>query len=71
MRVRYEHAERSQTTFEAPLLDDAGVERLRERPLARRRRLEEIGDELRGINGRVRIEIDDDALTYLRERTVI
>jgi len=71
MRVRYEHAERSQTTFEAPLLDDAGVERLRERLLARRRRLEEIGDELREINGRVRIEIDDDALTYLRERTVI
>jgi hypothetical protein len=71
MRARYEHAERSQTTIEAPLLDDADAERLRERLLARRRRLEEIGDQLREINGRVRIEIDDDALAYLREREVI
>ncbi len=71
MRARYEHAERSQTTVEAPLLDDAGVERLRERVVARWRRLEEIGDDLREINGRARIEIDDDALTYLRERAVI
>jgi hypothetical protein len=71
MRARYEHAERSQTTFEAPLLDDADAERLRKRLLARRRRLEEIGDQLREINGRVRIEIDDDALAYLREREVI
>jgi hypothetical protein len=71
MRVRYEHAERGQTTIEAPLLDDADAERLRERLLARRRRLEEIGDQLREINGRIRIEIDDDALVYLRERAVI
>jgi len=71
MRARYEHAERSQTTFEAPLLDDADVERLRERVVARWRRLEEIGDQLRELNGRLRIEIDDDALVYLRERAVI
>jgi hypothetical protein len=71
MRARYEHAERSQTTFEAPLLDGAEAARLRERLVARQRRLEEIGDQLREINGRVRIEIDDDALAYLREREVI
>jgi hypothetical protein len=71
MRARYEHAERSQMTFEAPLLDDAEAERLRERLVARRRRLDEIGDQLREINGRVRIEIDDDALRYLREREII
>jgi hypothetical protein len=71
MRARYEHAERSQTTIEAPLLDDADAERLRERLVARRRRLEEIGDQLRELNGRIRIEIDDDSLSYLREREVI
>jgi hypothetical protein len=71
MRARYEHTERSQTTFEAPLLDDAEAVRLREQLVARRRRLEEIGDQLREINGRVRIEIDDDALAYLREREVM
>jgi hypothetical protein len=71
MRARYEHAERSQTTVEAPLLDGADAARLRERLVARRRRLEEIGDQLREINGRVRIEIDDDALAYLHEREVM
>jgi hypothetical protein len=71
MRARYEHAERGQTTFEAPLLDDADVERMRERLLARRRRLEEIGDQLREINARIRIEIADDALAYLHEWEVI
>jgi hypothetical protein len=71
MRARYEQTERSQTTIEAPLLDGAEAARLRERLVARRRRLEEIGDQLREMNGRVRIEIDDDALAYLREREVI
>jgi len=28
-------------------------------------------DQLRELNGRIRIEIDDDALVYLRERAVI
>jgi hypothetical protein len=71
MRARYEHTERSETTFKAPLLDGAEAARLRERLVARQRRLEEIGDHLREINGRVRIEIDDDALAYLREREAI
>jgi hypothetical protein len=71
MRARYEHAEGSQTTVEAPLLDGAEAARLRKRLVARRRRLEEIGDQLREINGRVGIEIDDDALAYLREREVM
>jgi hypothetical protein len=71
MRARYEQADRSQTTVEAPLLDDADADRLRERIVARRRRLDEIGDRLRELNSNVRVEVDDAALAYLREREVI
>lgn len=71
MRARYEQAERSVTTVDAPLLDDADANRVRERIVVCRRRLEEIGDRLRELNGSVRIEIDDGALTYLREQEVI
>jgi len=44
---------------------------LRERIVACRRRLEEIGDRLRELNNNVRIEIDDTSLIYLREQEVI
>jgi hypothetical protein len=71
MRARYEQAERSDTTIDAPLLNDADAERLRERIVACRRRLEEIGDRLRELNGSIRVEIDDATLTYLREQEVI
>ncbi|HUC63953.1 MAG TPA: hypothetical protein VMA53_00915 [Stellaceae bacterium] len=71
MRARYEQAQRSETTIDAPLLDDADAERLRERIVACRRRLEEIGDRLRELNSGVRVEIDDVALAYLREEEVI
>lgn len=70
MRARYEHAESGKTTLEAPLVDDAGTERLRARMLACRRRIEEIGDRLRELNGTVRVEIDE-ALAYLRAQEVI
>jgi hypothetical protein len=71
MRARYEQAERSVTTVDAPLLDDTDAARVRERIVACRRRLEEIGDRLRELNGSVRVEVDDTALTYLREQDVI
>jgi hypothetical protein len=71
MRARYEQAERGDTTVEAPLLDDADAERLRERIITCRRRLEEIGDRLRELNGSIRVEIEDAALGYLREQEVI
>lgn len=71
MRARYEQAERSVTTVDAPLLDDTDVKRVRERIVVCRRRLEEIGDRQRELNGSVRVEIDDAALTYLREQEVI
>jgi hypothetical protein len=70
MRARFEQAEPGETTVEAPLLDDADAARLRERIVACRRRLEEIGDRLRELNGSVRVEIDDGALAYLREQQV-
>lgn len=71
MRARYEQAERGVTTVDAPLLDDSDAKRVRERIVACRRRLEEIGDRLRELNGSVRVEIDDAALAYLREQEVI
>jgi len=71
MRARYEQTEPGETTVEAPLLDDADAERLRERIVACRRRLEEIGDRLRELNGGIRVEIDDAMLAYLREQEVI
>jgi len=71
MRARYEQAERSATTVEAPLLDEADAERLRERIVACRRRREDIGDRLRELNGSIRVEIDDAALDYLRAQDVI
>jgi hypothetical protein len=71
MRARFEQAEPGETSVEAPLLDDADAERLRERIVACRRRLEEIGDRLRELNGSVRIEVDDATLVYLREQQII
>jgi hypothetical protein len=71
MRARYEQADQGDVTIDAGLLDDADAERLRERIVACRRRLEEIGDRLRELNGSVRIEIDDAALAWLREHEVI
>jgi hypothetical protein len=71
MRARYEQAEPGETTVEAPLLDDADAERLRERIVGCRRRLEEIGDRLKELNGSIRVEIDDTTLAYLREQEVI
>jgi hypothetical protein len=71
MRARYEQAQRSETTIEAPLLDDADAARLRERIVACRRRLEEIGDRLRELNSGIRVEIDDAVIAYLREQEVI
>jgi hypothetical protein len=71
MRARFEQAEPGETSVEAPLLDDADAERLRERIVGCRRRLEEIGDRLRELNGSIRVEIDDPTLTYLREQEVI
>jgi hypothetical protein len=71
MRVRYEQAEPGETTIMVPLLDDTHAERLRERIVACRRRLEEIGDRLRELNGSIRVEVDDATLAYLREQEVI
>ncbi|HUA76626.1 MAG TPA: hypothetical protein VMA86_03075 [Acetobacteraceae bacterium] len=71
MRARYGQAEGSDTTIEVPLLNDADAKRLRERIVACRRRLEEIGDRLRELNGSVRIEVDDATLVYLREQQII
>jgi hypothetical protein len=71
MRVRYEHAEGGETTLDASLLDDAEANRLSARIVARRRHLEEIGDQLRELNGSVLIELDDASLAYLRGQGVI
>lgn len=71
MRARYQKTERGETTVEVPLLDEAEAKRLRERIVARRRRLEEIGDRLRELNSSIRIDVDDEALAYLRDREVI
>jgi hypothetical protein len=71
MRARYEQADQGQVTIDATLLDDADAERLRERIVACRRRLDEIGDRLRELNGSIRVEIDDAALAWLREQEVI
>jgi hypothetical protein len=71
LRARYEQAEEGETQIRAPLLDEADLERLNARRLARRRRLEEIGDRLRELNGNTLVEIDSGALAYLREKGVI
>ena len=71
MRARFEAAEGGDDALETSLLDDAALATLRERIAAARRRLEEVGDRLRELNGSARIAVADDILDWLRGETVI
>jgi hypothetical protein len=70
MRARFA-AEGGDDALETSLLDEASLTTLRERIAAARRRLEDIGDRLRELNGSARVAVADDVLDWLRGETVI
>ena len=71
MRVRYEAGEGGKDTLDTALLDETALATLRGRIAAVQRRLEEIGDRLRELNGVARISIADDVVEWLRGEQVI
>lgn len=71
MRARYESADAGETIVTLGLLDETAVVAIEVKIVAARRRLEEIGERLRELNGSVLIEVDDEMLADLRAAAVI